>query len=278
MNLFRLSLVLWLLLAAVAVQAQQFPKFTGYVVDAANVIPPGEEAAITTRLEQLEKATGRQLAVATITDLQGYPIEDYGYRLGRSWGVGEAKTDNGAILIVAPNERKVRIEIGYGLEPVMTDAVSSLIINRTILPKFKAGDLPGGIVAGANAIADQLALPDDQAKARVAEATAEVDRNRQAARSGGGFPIALIFFGIILFLVIGSMARARRRFGRYRGHSFGDSAWPIILWTVANEIGRGGRGGWGGGSFGGGGDWGGGGGFGGGGGGSFGGGGASGSW
>jgi uncharacterized protein len=262
--------------------AQTFPKFTGFVVDAADVIPDDQEAALTRRLDELQKATGNQLVVATVPDLQGYPIEDYGYRLLRSWGVGLKDVNNGAILIVAPNDRKVRIEVGYGLEPVLTDAFSSAIVAQQILPRFKAGDMPGGIVAGANAVADQLALPDADARAKVAEAAAAYDKahRSQARSSGGGVPFGLIFWGIVLAVIVVPMIGRRARGGgrRYRGG--GGSAWPIVLWSVANELGRsGGGGGWsgGGGGGGGGGGWMGGG-FGGGGGGSAGGGGASGSW
>ena len=259
--------------------AQTFPKFTGFVVDAANVIPDDQEAALAKRLDALQKATGNQLVVATIPSLEGYPIEDYGYRLLRGWSVGLKDINNGAILIVAPADRKVRIEVGYGLEPVLTDAFASGIVNQQILPRFKAGDKPGGIVAGANAVADQLALPDAEARAKVTAAAAEYDKtHRTQARSGGGVPFGLIFWGIVLAVIVVPMIGRRARGGRrYRS---GGSNWPIVLWSVANEIGRSGGGGssWGGG----GGDSGGGGwmggGFGGGGGGSAGGGGASGSW
>ncbi|MEG3163185.1 TPM domain-containing protein [Sphingomonas sp. PB2P19] len=269
--------------AASPASAQTFPKFTGFVVDTANVIPADQEAALTTRLDNLQKATGNQLVVATIPSLEGYPIEDYGYRLLRSWGVGLKDVNNGAILIVAPNERKVRIEVGYGLEPVLTDAFSSVIINQQILPRFKAGDMPGGIVAGANAVADQLALPDAEARAKITAAAAEYDKtHRTQTRSGsagGGVPFGMIFWLIVLAVIVVPMIGRRARGGgrRYRGG--GGSDLPIVLWSIANEIGRsGGGGGW---SGGGGGDSGGGwmgGGFGGGGGGSAGGGGASGSW
>src|SRR5687767_14394164 len=121
MKLLR-SLFLVLCLVASPAAAQTFPEFTGFVVDAAGVIPPIEEAAITQRLDALQRQTGHQVAVATIPDLQGYPIEDYGYRLLRAWGPGLKDVNNGAILIVAPKDRKVRIEVGYGLEPVLTDA------------------------------------------------------------------------------------------------------------------------------------------------------------
>jgi uncharacterized protein len=281
----RLAALLLLALAASPAAAQTFPPFTGFVVDSANVIPPAEEEAIARRLDALQRATGRQVAVATIPDLQGYPIEDYGYRLGRSWGVGLKDVNNAAILIVAPTERKVRIEVGYGLEPVLTDAMSSMIVDETIVPRFKEGKLPQGIVDGANAIADQLAAPDAQAQAKVKEAAAKYDKAHRRAGSpdGGGPPLGLIFWGIVLAFVILSMGRGRRgRRGPWGGRRYGGSNLPILLWTLSQMGGSHRSGGWGGGGgFGGGGSSGGGwmgGGFTGGGGGSFGGGGASGSW
>jgi uncharacterized protein len=299
MALLRLLLATLLALGpAGAAQAQEFPKFTGLVVDAANVLPPQQEAALTQKLEQLQQQTNHQLVVATVPDLQGYPIEDYGYRLGRAWAVGLKDADNGAILVVAPNDRKVRVEVGYGLEPVLTDAFSSTVVNGTILPRFKAGDLPGGIVAGADALAEQLSLPDADAQARAKAAAAEYDRTHSTAArqsSGGGIPFGLIFWGMVLLFVLLSLVRGRgdggsRQQRRYRSRrGGGGSDWPIVLWTIANAIEHssrdddddhhGGWGGWGGGGggSGGGGGWGGGG-FTGGGGGSFGGGGASGSW
>ena len=133
--------------------AQEFPKLTGRIVDQADLLTPEQEASLTTELAGLETQSNRQLFVATIKDLQGYEISDYGYRLGRSWaigqdGKGESEKDNGVILIVAPNERKMRIEVGYGLEGVLTDALSSVIIQQDILPRFRDKDFPGGIAAG----------------------------------------------------------------------------------------------------------------------------------
>ena len=112
---------------------------------------------------RIEKAN-RQLVVATIPDLQGYPIEDYGYQLGRTWGIGKSveqrhRADRRA------ERAQVRIEVGYGLEPILTDALSSVIIN-TDPPAFKSGDIAGGIIAGADAIIDQLKLPLDDGEAR----------------------------------------------------------------------------------------------------------------
>lgn len=263
--------------------AQTFPQFTGLVTDAANIIPADRKAALETKLAALKQQTNHQLVVATIPDLQGNDIADYGYKLGRAWGVGLKGADNGLILIIAPNERKVRVEVGYGLEPIVTDALSSVIINQKILPAFKAGDMPGGIEAGADALAQQLSLPDDQAKAKVAAAAAEYDKTHARHSNGRGIPFGVIIWVVIIgFILLSSIGR---RGGR-RYQQGGASNWPIWLWAASELVNDGRRGGgfdggssWGGSGGGdsGGGGWGGGG-FSGGGGGSFGGGGASGSW
>ena len=286
-------LVLLALFAIAPASAQTFPKFTGLVVDAANVLPPETEAALTAKLEALQKDGKRQLVVATIPDLQGYPIEEYGYKLGRAWGVGLKDVNNGAILFIAPNEpaghRGPRIEVGRGLEPILTDALSSVVINQVMMPRLKAGDIPGAMTAGTDAIVQQLSASPEEAQARLDAATKQFDqvhRRPDAGRrgSGGGVPFGLIVWGVILLFVLVPLFRGKKRAGpwgtRYRSHDGG--ALPIVLWSIANEIGRssggGGGGGWGGGSGGGSdGSWGGGG-FTGGGGGDFGGGGASGSW
>ena len=110
-----------LLMVAGVAQAQTFPPLTGRVVDAASIIPDDQEAALTAKLDALEKESSRQLVVATVPSLEGYDISDYGYRLGRAWGIGQKDQNNGSILLVAPNDRKVRIEVGYGLEPILPD-------------------------------------------------------------------------------------------------------------------------------------------------------------
>lgn len=263
MSLLR-ALILMLTLLAAPAAAQDFPKLSGRVVDAANLLSPADEAELTQKLAAVEQASSRQLVVATIPDLQGYPIEDYGYQLGRSWGIGQSEANNGIILLVAPNERRVRIEVGYGLEPIMTDALSSVIINQQILPRFKAGDYPGGIRAGADAIIQQLQAPPEQAEQR-ALAAAQAEQQGSSENNGGSiFP--LIFWGVVLFFIIIPMLRGGRRGRRYRRRG----GFPVVIWGPG--FGGGGGGGWGSG--------GGGGGFGGfsGGGGSFGGGGASGGW
>lgn len=259
----RLLLILALLLFTPAAQGQTFPKLTGRVVDDANLLSPQQEQALTDKLAALETQSGRQLVVATLPDLQGYDISDYGYRLGRAWGIGAKERSDGALLIVAPNERKVRIEVGYGLEGILTDALSSQIIRNEITPRFKAGDMAGGIDAGADAIGRLLTLPPDEAKALAAKADA---RARDISDDGGAFMV--IFWLVVVAVIVGAMFSSRGGKGRrYRG-----GAGPIILWGPGDS----GWGGGGGSSWGGGSGWGGGG-FSGGGG-SFGGGGASGDW
>jgi uncharacterized protein len=262
------ALILLFLMIAAPAAAQNFPKLSGRVVDTADLLPQADEDALTAKLAGLEQATGRQLVVATVPDLQGYPVEDYGYKLGRAWAIGQKGANNGAILLIAKNDKKIRIEVGYGLEPTLTDALSGEIIRDQITPAFKQGDFAGGINAGVDAIAQQLQAPPEEQEKRVQQATAQ--RTTQHRQSGSFIP--LIFWAIILLFVIIPAVRGRR-YGRRHG-----SAWPVVIW------GPGLGGGWGGGSSSGG--WGGfsscggGGGFGGfsGGGGSFGGGGASGGW
>lgn len=244
---FALALVAVLGLAIVpAFAAPTFPTLTGRVVDDADLLSPEDEKALTQELKQLEDESSDQLVVVTLPSLQGYTIEDYGYRLGRHWGIGTAKLDNGALLIVAPNERKVRIEVGYGLEPILTDALTKIIIENGILPRFRAGDYGSGIKDGVRDIV--LALKGDAAELEA----------RAKARHDADEP-ALDWFTVLFYIGIFLLIIYLTRHGSY---------------VVPSGNGRSGRSTWG---SGGGWSGGGGGGFSGGGGG-FGGGGSSGSW
>lgn len=267
---------------APAAHAQEFPKLTGRVVDNANLLSPADEAELTAELQALEQRSSRQLVVATVPSLGGYEIEDYGYRLGRTWGIGQKEADNGAILLVAPNERRVRVEVGNGLEPILTDAFSNRVIDEAILPRFKAGDMPGGIKAGVDALIAQLQAPPEVAERAAMEAAQARAQRQQQGRGSGGFnPAPLIFWGMIILFVLLSFGR-RGGGRRYRGKRRRGGVDPLIVLWGLDALSRGSRhgGGWGGGGGFGGFGGGGGGGFGGfsGGGGSFGGGGASGSW
>lgn len=262
--------------------AQTFPKPNGTpVIDEAGLLRPEQAADIGSKANALYAATGRSFIVVTVRSLESRPIEDYGYQLGRHYGLGSKDKDDAVILLVAPNEHKVRIETGYGARVFLTDAVSSVIIREQIVPRFKQGDFGGGITAGADQIINMMELPPAEAAKRAQEVGAA--EKRRGDQSVNPFPV--IFIVVIFFIVIGSIAR--RTGGRRYRRREGISPW-VILWGL-NELSRGSRGGWGGGgSWGSGGGWGGGGGFGGGGGGtfggfsggggSFGGGGASGGW
>ncbi|MNJ41305.1 hypothetical protein D3C77_362240 [compost metagenome] len=261
-----LGLVLWLAALPTVASDIRFPALTGRVVDDAQLLTPQQEQALTGKLAALEQQTGDQLVVVTLPSLQDQEIEDFGYQLGRHWGIGQKENDGGALLIVAPNERKVRIEVGYGLEGVLTDAYSSLIIRNDILPAFRQGDYATGIIAGTDAVIAQLTADPAEAQAR-----AEAAKSAAAERPKPVLPaiVILLIFAFLFFSMVGAAAGGRRRRGR------GDGLSPILIWAASEALKdrhRGGRGGWGGGGFGGGG-----GGFGGGGGG-FGGGGASGGW
>jgi uncharacterized protein len=261
----------------------QYPRLTGRVVDTADLLNPAQEAELTGKLEALQRASSRQLVVATVPNLQGRSIEDYGVGLGRFWRIGQGAANNGALLIVAVAEKKIRIEIGYGLEGILTDALASQIIRERITPRFQANDYAGGIIAGADAIVAQLQAPREAAEQRVAEASRAQSGDR-ARRGNGSSPFGLIIWGVVLlFILLSLVGRGLhgRRYGRRvsiwgpgdRSGGLGWMAFGMALGSLGGR--RGGGGGWGGG-WGGGGS-GGGGGFSGGGG-SFGGGGASGGW
>ena len=219
--------------------ALTFPPLTGRVVDSAHVLSAQTQQDLTTKLAALEQQTGRQLVVVTLPSLQGDDIADYGYQLGRTWGIGQKGQNNGVLFIVAPTEHKVRIEVGYGLEPVLTDALSSIILQRSVLPRFRASDVQGGVVDGTTAIIEQLSLPDADAKARVAQA-------QVAPRQTGHITPGSIIGLLILFWVLSSFIGA---LGRRGG---GGSAWWLLPLLLSGSSNRGGFGG-GGGSFGGGG-------------------------
>lgn len=155
MNIYR-QLGLWLIalftFASLAFAAPSFPALSGRVVDAAHILSRSDIEQLEQTLAQHEQETSNQIVVATIKSLQGTSIEEYGYQIGRHWGIGQKGKNNGVLLIVAPNDRQVRIEVGYGLEGTLTDALSSQIIQTIILPKFREKDYAGGINDGITAI------------------------------------------------------------------------------------------------------------------------------
>jgi uncharacterized protein len=256
-----LTLLFLLIVGAPALATPTFPPLTGRVVDDAHVLSPQTQADLTAKLAALEQKTSRQLVVVTLPSLGGDEIEDYGYKLLRTWGIGQKATNNGALFIIVPSEHKVRIEVGYGLEPILTDALSSVILQRAVLPKFRTGDVQGGIVDGTDALITQLGLDTSTAEANAAQAAQQA---QEPVRHGS--PLGAIFPLIVMFFIFSSV------FGRRRNGGGGGLGWLLPMMILGGSRG----GGWGGGDFGGGGGFGGGG-FSGGGG-SGGGGGASGGW
>lgn len=237
-----------------------FPALTGRIVDNARLLTPEDRSAIEADLAALEEKSTDQLVVVTLRSLQGYEIEDYGYRLGRKWGIGRAGKNNGVLLIVAPNERRVRIEVGRGLEPIVTDLMSRLIIENAIIPEFRQGNFSAGIRAGVRDLTDTL-LGD-------AEAVKERARGLGPADGPDWIAMLLIAFwiGVVLYVTYAQMRYAQsqpqatsRRGRRSRreadfGPAAGSGTWGSGGWPSGGGW-SGGGGGWsgGGGSFGGGG-------------------------
>lgn len=120
------------------------PAPQGYVYDEANILSPETEAQLSVQLSALDQETSTQMVVATVSSLQEYPIEDFSIELARAWGIGQEGNDNGLLLLIAPTEREVRIEVGYGLEGVVTDANSFWIIDNVITPAYAQGNFDQG--------------------------------------------------------------------------------------------------------------------------------------
>ena len=261
-----------LLAAGFAIAAPNYPELTGRIVDNANLLKPEDRASIEAELKALEGTSTDQVAVVTVPSLDGYTIEDYGIGLARKWEIGQKDKDNGVVLIVAPNERKVRIEVGRRLEPLLTDTMSKLIVENAILAQFRRGDFSAGIRDGVRDIKAVLLGDAEEVKQR-----ARIKRTPQDDMT----PIIhLLIFALIIGLIFYQMRRAaieqqkweqnltpdqRRRLERQRRI---DAQSPEVViipggssdWGGGWSGGGGGGGGWsgGGGSFGGGGasgDW-----------------------
>lgn len=234
------ALTAFVMLTGAGWAAINFPPLTGRVVDDAGILSAATKPKLDSLLAEHERQTGNQVVVVTLKSLQGQAIEQFGYQLGRAWGIGQKGKNNGAILIVAPNERKVRIEVGYGLEGTLTDAQSKLIIENILLPAFRKNEYDAGILAGTVTILRALGGNPSNADSYL-----QPQESTQSGDGSGGIPG--IFILLILLIV----------FGRF--------FWPFLFLGGGHYGGTGhGWGGRGGGFSGGGG--------------SFGGGGASGGW
>jgi len=249
-------LVFALLLIAAPAFAETLPvpALSGRVVDQAGILSSAQESRLTTKLKNLEDNASIQLVVVTLSSLRGRPIEDWGLALGRTWGIGQKGKDNGALLIVAPNDRELRIEVGYGLEGTLPDATADAIIRNVIVPRFKSGAMADGISDGVDAIIAVLTGSGEKFTPSRAEAIGRTLSNFEP----------VLFIGVfIIIMIFAQFRRARRRGSRYFRNSKGG-------WVYVDDDDRYSGGGFSSGSSGGGGFSGGGG--------SFGGGGSSGRW
>jgi uncharacterized protein len=237
------AVVAWFALVSPgAAQTLTFPALTGRVVDEASILNETARAALTEELAALEQKTTDQLVVVTLKSLQGTSIDDYGYQLGRRWQIGEKDKNNGALLIVAPNERKVRIEIGYGLEGTLTDAISRFIIENSILPRFRADDVPGGIKRGTEDLIQVLSGNAEEWKRRASQSFAPDTARRDAqvppwvviiivlagagflifcGTAGGAFCRGLMQILLLMFLSAGHGSSRRGSTWSGGGGSFG---------------------------------------------------------
>jgi len=248
-----LAIVLLALIASPAIaDTLPVPALTGRVVDQANILGNSDESRLTAKLGDLETRTSIQLVVVTLPSLQGRPIEEWGLTLGRTWGIGQKGKDNGVLLVVAPNDRELRIEVGYGLEGTLPDATADAIIRNVIVPRFKAGSMAGGISDGVDAIIAVLTGSGEEFVPSRGEVVGQM--------LSEWAPV--LFVGLFVILVIVGQFRHRR----FRGDRYYRSRGGGWLYVDDNDRHSGGRfGGGSGGGFSGGG-------------GSFGGGGASGRW
>ena len=210
-------------LSAAAAAQSALPKPAGRVNDFANVIDPAIEAEIDRRLDLLEQTTSSEIAVVTVASLDGASVEEYASRLFKAWGVGQGPEDNGVLVLVAPSEREMRIEVGYGLEGVLPDGLAGQVIRDDFTPRFRDGDYSGGIRSGVNRVAD------------IVEKHQVLTPEQLAAFNGRGsseVPAVIIipFFGLFVaigFLMLGVGLRSKTVFPVLFGSLFGGM--PMLM-------------------------------------------------
>ncbi len=189
---------------------------SGRVNDFANIISPGNRALLEARLKDLDTKSTIEMVVVTVPDLEGKTIEDYTIDLAKKWKIGKHDKNNGVIFLTAPREKKVRIEVGYGLEGDLTDAVSRRVLHTIVVPYFKKGDFNGGIHAGVDAVIsvlthEPLNTPDVPAQSPIAARRSPVPQDP-------GYDLGtLIFIGFLFFIILLLSIFGRRRGGLYGG-------------------------------------------------------------
>ena len=239
------ALAVLALFAAAARAAPDFPPLSGRVVDEAGILSTDTRDKLTALLAEHERQTGNQVVVATLKSLRGMTIEQYGYQLGRAWGIGSKDKNNGALIIVSPSTHDVRIEVGYGLEGTLTDAQSALIIQNVMLPAFRKGDYDSGVLNGTlvtlQALGGHPSTSPPEDFRSLQRQTGDED--------GGGFHIPVFLIIIILWILFGRFFWPLFFLGSLGGSRWGGGGWSGGGWSGGSGGGFSG----GGGSFGGGG-------------------------
>jgi uncharacterized protein len=221
MNVLRATCVI--VLTGVSLAAQNLPKPAGRITDLANIIDSATESELDSRLNELERKTSSEVAVVTVPSLDGVPVEDYAVRLFKEWGIGQANTDNGVLVLVAPNEREMRIEVGYGLEGILPDGLAGQIIRENFTPRFRDNDYSGGIRDGVGRVIDVV----EQQQVLTPEELARLNES-----GGGDFPewAVIPFFGLFVtigFGMVGLGVRTKTGFPLLFGSFFGGM--PLMM-------------------------------------------------
>jgi uncharacterized protein len=197
-----LALLLALLLTPLVPGAIQVPQYTGYVTDLAGAIPPREKAAITAIVEKVKSDTGAEIAVLTVTTTGGEEIFDYAMAVAEAWKPGQKGKDNGILIVVATEDRKSNIQVGYGLEGVINDGKAGAIMDETMIPRFQNGDLAGGILMGVMTIAEILDPGSAQGQAEPPAATATPAPMPSTRLSPFDLVKMLVIAAVFLYLAI----------------------------------------------------------------------------
>jgi uncharacterized protein len=216
-------------LCATSAVAQTLPKPAGRVTDLANVIDAGTEAELNGRLDQLERQTSSEIAVVTVPSLDGVPVDDYAVRLFKEWGIGQARQDNGVLVLVAPNEREMRIEVGYGLEGILPDGLAGEIIRDQFIPRFREDDYNGGIRDGVARVVDVV----EKQQVLTAEELARF--NDQSGADDVPAWIIIPFLGVFVtigFTMVGIGLRTKTGFPLLFGSFFGGMPLTMALLLV----------------------------------------------
>lgn len=217
---------LWLGLfgLAFAQELQPVPALSAHVTDTVGLLPEDRRQALESQLVQLEKDKGAQLAVLIVSTTRPEPIESYSLRVAEAWRLGRKGVDDGVLFIVARDDRRMRVEVGYGLEGAVPDAIAKRIVAEVVAPRFKAGDFPGGIEAGVAALVAQI---NGEALPAPAPSAAGADDQQM------GLEEALVL-GIIFTLVVGSVLKAI--FGRLLGSTIAAGIVGVGAWTLTSVL------------------------------------------